>query len=78
MSTIKSPVSKNSTIDHYSLLCYNTHPHQEIDMYWLGLIIVSMAVGHRYEEIDGWLTLGAGMIVSVILRAVFRRFPVRK
>ena len=47
-------------------------------MYWLGLIIVSMTMGHRYEQIDGWLTLGAGMIVFVILRSVFRRFPVRK
>jgi hypothetical protein len=47
-------------------------------MYWLGLIIVSMAIGHRYEQIDGWLTLGTGMIVFVILRSVFRRFPVRK
>jgi hypothetical protein len=78
MSTIKSPASKNSTIDHYLPLCYNTHPHQEIDMYWLGLIIVSMAVGHRYDQIDGWLTLGGGMIVFAILHAVLRRIPVRK
>jgi hypothetical protein len=47
-------------------------------MYWLGLIIVSMAVGHRYDQIDGWLTLGAGMIVFAILHAVLRRIPVRK
>ena len=47
-------------------------------MYWLGLIIVSMAVGHRYEQIDGWMALGTGMIVFVIVRSVFLRFPVRK
>jgi hypothetical protein len=78
MSTIKSPASKNGTIDHYSPFGYNTNPHQEIDMYWLGLIIVSMAVGHRYAQIDGWLTLGAGMIAFAILEAVLRRIPVRK
>ena len=78
MSTIKSPASENGTIDLYSLLCYNTHPHQEIDMYWLGLIIVSMSIGFRYEQIDGWMALGSGMIVFVIVRSVFLRFPVRK
>ena len=47
-------------------------------MYWVGLIIVSMAIGHRYEQIDGWLTLGAGMIVFAILIEVLRRIPIRK
>lgn len=47
-------------------------------MYWLGLIIVSMSIGHRYEQIDGWMALGSGMIVFVIVRSVFLRFPVRK
>ena len=78
MSTIKSPASENGTIDLYSPFGYNTNPHQEIDMYWLGLIIVSLAVGHRYEQIDGWMVLGSGMIVFVIVRSVFLRFPVRK
>ena len=78
MSTIKSPASENGTIDLYSLLCYNTHSHYEIDMYWLGLIIVSMSIGFRYEQIDGWMALGSGMIVFVIVRSVFLRFPVRK
>jgi hypothetical protein len=31
-------------------------------MYWLGLIIVAIAMGHRYEQIDGWLVLGGGMM----------------
>jgi hypothetical protein len=31
-------------------------------MYWLGLIILSIAVGHRYEQTDGWMVLGAGMV----------------
>ena len=31
-------------------------------MYWLGLIIMSIAVGHRYEQIDGWMVLGGGMM----------------
>jgi len=47
-------------------------------MHWLGLIIVSMAIGHRYEQIDGWLTLGAGMIVFPILVSILQRFSVRK
>jgi hypothetical protein len=47
-------------------------------MHWVGLIIVSIAVGHRYDQIDGWLTLGVGMIVFAILEAVLRRIPVRK
>jgi hypothetical protein len=47
-------------------------------MHWLGLIILSMAVGHRYEQIDGWMMLGAGMIVFVLLRAVFLRIPVTR
>jgi hypothetical protein len=47
-------------------------------MYWFGLIILSSAVGHRWERVDGWLTLGAGIIAFVLLRALFRRIPVRK
>jgi hypothetical protein len=31
-------------------------------MYWFGLAIVAMAIGHRYEQIDGWLVLGGGMM----------------
>jgi hypothetical protein len=47
-------------------------------MYWFGLIILSIAVGHRYEQIDGWMVLGSGMIAFVLLRALLLRFPVRK
>ena len=36
-------------------------------MYWLGLVILSIAVGHRYEQIDGWMMLGVGMIAFVLL-----------
>jgi hypothetical protein len=47
-------------------------------MYWLGLVILSIAVGHRYEQIDGWMMLGVGMIAFVLLRAVFLRIPVTR
>jgi hypothetical protein len=47
-------------------------------MYWIGLIIMSMAVGHRYEQIDGWMVLGGGIIAFTLLRAVFRRIPVTR
>jgi len=47
-------------------------------MHWWGLIILSIAVGHRYEQIDGWMVLGAGMIAFVLLRAVLLRIPVTR
>lgn len=47
-------------------------------MYWIGLIIMSIAVGHSYEQIDGWMVLGAGMIAFALLRAVFLRIPVSR
>ena len=47
-------------------------------MNWLGLIILSMAVGHRYDQIDGWMVLGGGMIALVLLREVFVRIPVSR
>lgn len=33
----------------------------------VGLIIVSIALGHRYDEITGWLAFGAGVIVLSLL-----------
>jgi hypothetical protein len=42
-------------------------------MYWIGLVISSIAIGHRYEQVDGWMVLGAGMMLFVILRATFQR-----
>jgi hypothetical protein len=47
-------------------------------MYWWGLVILSIAVGHRYEQIDGWMVLGGGMVLFVLLRAVFLRIPVTR
>ena len=47
-------------------------------MYWLGLVILSIAVGHRWEQIDGWMVLGGGMIAFVLLRALFIRIPVAR
>jgi hypothetical protein len=47
-------------------------------MYWLGLVILSIAVGHRYDQVDGWMTLGLGMIAFVLLRSVFLRIPVTR
>ena len=46
-------------------------------MYWFGLIIISVAVGHRYEQIDGWMVLGSGMIAFALIRALFLRFHVQ-
>jgi hypothetical protein len=40
-------------------------------MYWLGLIIMSIAVGHRYEQIDGWMVLGGGMIFYGLLVGLY-------
>lgn len=47
-------------------------------MYWLGLTIMSIAVGYRYDQVDGWMTLGLGMIAFVLLRSIFRRIPVTR
>jgi len=33
-------------------------------MHWWGLIILSIAVGHRYEQAYGWMVLGGGMVLS--------------
>ena len=40
-------------------------------MYWLGLVILSIAVGHRYEQIDGWMVLGAGMMFFAIVVGLY-------
>lgn len=39
--------------------------------YWIGLIIVSIAVGHRYDQIDGWLFLGGGMMFFGFLTGLY-------
>jgi hypothetical protein len=44
-------------------------------MHWLGLVILAIAIGHRYERTDGWMVLGAGLVLFVLLRAVFLRIP---
>lgn len=33
-------------------------------MILIGLIIVSLCVGYRYEQIDGWMVLGIGLIIA--------------
>jgi hypothetical protein len=40
-------------------------------MYLIGLIIVAIAIGHRYEQVDGWLVLGGGMIVYSVLVGLY-------
>ena len=40
-------------------------------MYWLGLLILSIAVGHRYEQIDGWMVLATGMIGFGLLTGLY-------
>ena len=34
---------------------------------FVGLVIVSIALGHRYDNITGWLVFGAGVIVLSLL-----------
>jgi hypothetical protein len=34
---------------------------------FVGLVIVSIALGYRYDEITGWLAFGAGVIVLSLL-----------
>jgi hypothetical protein len=33
----------------------------------VGMIIVSIALGYRYDDITGWLVFGAGVIVLSLL-----------
>jgi hypothetical protein len=41
-------------------------------MYWLGLVILSIAVGHRYEQIDGWMVLGGGMMFFAFITGLYQ------
>ena len=34
---------------------------------FVGLVIVSIALGHRYDPVTGWLVLGVGVIVLSLL-----------
>ena len=34
---------------------------------FVGLTIVSVALGHRYDDITGWLVFGSGVIVLSLL-----------
>ena len=34
---------------------------------FVGLIIVSLAMGNRYDNITGWLVFGSGLIVLSLL-----------
>lgn len=34
---------------------------------FVGLTIVSIALGHRYDDITGWLVFGSGVIVLSLL-----------
>lgn len=43
-----------------------------VNMYFIGLFIVSMAVGHRYGQIDGWLVLGFGIILASIVKGLWK------
>lgn len=42
----------------------NTHTALRIDMFYMlvGLVIVSSALGHRYDAITGWFVFGAGVM----------------
>jgi hypothetical protein len=33
-------------------------------MYLIGLIIVSLAVGHEFSQFAGWVTFGVGLLLG--------------
>jgi hypothetical protein len=33
-------------------------------MYLIGLVIVSLAVGHEYSQFAGWVVFGIGLVVG--------------
>lgn len=43
-----------------------------VNMYFIGLFIVSMAIGFRWEQIDGWLVLGFGIILASIVKGLWK------
>jgi len=47
-------------------------------MYWVGLVILSIATGYQVGQSAGWMVLGAGMVLFPVLRALFRRIPVQR
>ena len=47
-------------------------------MYWWGLIILAIATGVHFEQSAGWMVLGGGMVLFVLLRAVFLRISVTR
>jgi hypothetical protein len=41
---------------------------------FVGLIITAMAVGHLYNQVIGWLTLGVGIMVLAVIDGVLDRW----
>jgi hypothetical protein len=39
-------------------------------MYIIGLLIVAISMGYRYDQITGWMVLGAGFIFAAIWNSV--------
>lgn len=37
---------------------------------FVGLVIFSSGLGHRYDAVTGWLALGAGIMVLAVLNEV--------
>jgi hypothetical protein len=47
-------------------------------MYWIGLVILGIAVGHEFSLNIGVAVLGAGLMLFPIVRAVLRILLTRK
>lgn len=45
---------------------------------FIGLVIVSIAIGVMYEAVHGWLVLGSGIILLVIIDEILVRWDKRR
>jgi hypothetical protein len=45
--------------------------------YFIGLFILSIAVGHHFEQFYGWMLFGTGILVAGIWNEVFKRMKER-
>ena len=41
--------------------------------YFVGLTILSIAVGHHFEQVHGWMLFGAGILAAGIWAEVSKR-----
>lgn len=46
-------------------------------MYIIGVLIVSMSMGHMFTQLHGWLTLGIMLMLTGIIRGMAMTAPPR-